>query len=141
MNGWLLDTNVPSEITRAHPDHNVLRWVRSQPDTSLFLSAVTAGELRRGFCLLPEGRRRLRLEHWLDQERLPLFNGRLLAVTGAVPERWAVLSAQRQLAGRPLGMADGLIAATALEHNLILATRNTRDFEGLGLDLLNPWQP
>jgi predicted nucleic acid-binding protein len=67
------------------------------------------------------------------------FAGRVLPVTQGIAERWAILDGQRQIAGRPLGVADGLIAATALEHGLELVTRNTKDFAGLGLILLNPW--
>ena len=81
----------------------------------------------------------MRLEEWLEVFLLPLFGPRILPVTQDVADRWGILAARRQRSGTPLATADGLIAATALEHRLTLVTRNERDFGGLGLDLLNPW--
>lgn len=114
-------------------------WLRAQPEMTLFLSVVTLGGLHKGIALLPTGKRRSILEKWLEDDLLPFFVGRVLPVTQAIGSRWGGLTADRQRAGHPLGAADGLIAATALEHNLILATRNVKDFEDLKLSLLNPW--
>lgn len=105
----------------------------------LYMSAVTIGELRKGLTTMPAGKRRLRLEDWLTSDLIPSFGDRILPVTQVIADRWGRLSGQRQLAGRPLSMSDGIIAATALEHGLTVATRNVRDFESLGLALLNPW--
>lgn len=140
MNGFLFDTNIPSELTRVHVNAKVQAWVREQDDATLYLSAISVGELRKGIEILPEGQRRERLRVWLDNELLPLFEDRVLPITQAVAERWGVLSAQRKMAGRPLGMADGLIAATAAEHELTVVTRNVRDFQELGVAVLNPWE-
>ncbi len=139
MNGFLLDTNIPSELILSRPSPKVVSWVSAQDDTTLFLSAITVGELRKGVATMPVGRRRFQLEEWLDTEILPLFYRRVLPVTQTVAERWGVLSAQRKLAGRPLAMADGLIAATALEHELCVVTRNVKDFVELGVEIVNPW--
>jgi predicted nucleic acid-binding protein len=76
----------------------------------------------------------------MENDLLPLFTGRILPVTQAIADRWGILSGQRQIAGRPLSMADGLIAATALEHGLVLVTRNVKDCEELGVTILNPWE-
>ncbi len=138
--GFLLDTNVPSEQTRPQPEPRLSSWFEAQPETSLFLSVITIGELRQGIVLRPEGKRRSELERWLQFALLPRFNGRVLPVTQRVTERWGVLNASRRLAGLPLEIADGLIAATALEHDLILVTHNVRDFAQIGLTLLNPWE-
>ncbi|HEX7362937.1 MAG TPA: type II toxin-antitoxin system VapC family toxin [Bryobacteraceae bacterium] len=138
--GYLLDTNVLSETLRSLPDGNVLSWVASQAKNSQFLSVVTVGELRRGIALLVPSGRRTQLEHFVDATVPLWFMGRVLPVTRAIAERWGVLDAQRQLAGRPLNMADSLIAAPALEHQLTLVTRNEKDFAGLGLVPLNPWE-
>lgn len=124
MSGFLLDTNIPSEVIRTQPESRVEGWVQSQDDSSLYLSAVTIGELRKGITLLPESNRRSRLQSWLDNELISVFDERVLPVTRLIAERWGNLSAQRQLSGRPLSMADGLIAATAIEHRLAVVTRN-----------------
>lgn len=137
--GFLLDTNVPSELTRSSPNARVSTWVGAQDSVSLYLSVVSVGEFRKGFCLLPQGRRRMQLEQWLEQFLLPLFSSRILPVTQSIANRWGVLSATCQVRGTPLNTADGMIAATALEHNLTLVTRNVKDFAELRVDLLDPW--
>ncbi len=135
---YLLDTNVPSELAKPSPDPRVEAWMAAQ--SLPHLSVVTIGELRKGFALLPESRRRAQLEQWFEIVLLPLVAGRVLPVTHAICERWGILSAKRQLSGAPLAMADGLIAATALEYGLTLATRNVKDFADLGVTILNPWE-
>ena len=137
--GFLLDTNVPSELTRSSPNARVSTWVGAQDSVSLYLSVVSVGEFRKGFCLLPQGRRRMQLEQWLEQFLLPLFGSRILPVTQSIANRWGVLSATCQVRGTPLNTADGMIAATALEHDLTLVTRNVKDFAELRVDLLDPW--
>jgi len=140
VSGFLLDTNIPSELIRSQPEPKVQAWVFSQDEQTLFLSAITIGELRRGFTLLQARSRRSQLERWLETILIPRFSGRVLPITHRIADCWGVLDAQRQLKGRPLNTADGLIAATALEHDLTLVTRNMRDFVGLDVKLLNPWE-
>ncbi len=139
MNGFLLDTNIPSELTRPTPDSGVSNWVDAQDNASLHLSVVSVGELRRGFTVLPQSKRRMQLEQWFEQYLLPLFADRVLPVTQSIGNRWGVLGGECQLRGTPLNTADGLIAATALEHDLTVVTRNVKDFAGLGVAVLNPW--
>ena len=140
MSGFLLDTNIPSETLRPAPESRVVDWLRTQSKDSQFLSVITLGELRRGIILLPqEARRRVRLELFLETDVPLWFGRRILSVTQAVAERWGVLDGEQQLAGKPLNIADSLIAATALEHGLTLVTRNVKDFAGLGLTILDPW--
>ena len=141
MSGFLLDTNIPSEAIRTRPDPRVDAWVRAQDDATLRLSAITIGELRKGLTILPDSKRRSRLQDWLENDLIPLFAGRILPVTQAIADQWGVLSGQRQIAGRPLSMADGLIAATALEQGLVLVTRNVRDYQDLAVTIFNPWEP
>jgi toxin FitB len=140
VNGHLLDTNVPSEFSRDRPEPRVVDWLKSQPVTSLFLSAVTIGEIRKGLIVLPPGRRRSELEEWFHSDLLIWFRDRILPVTYAVADRWGVLEGQCQLKGTPLNTADGMIAATAIEHNLKVVTRNVRDFANLGVDIFDPWE-
>lgn len=139
MTGFLVDTNVISEILRPAPDPNVAAWSQQADKQTLFLSVVSMGELRKGVSILPASARRTQLENSIAT-RVPVwFHGRILPVTQAIAERWGELDGARQVAGRPLNMPDGMIAATALEHGLTVVTRNTKDFAGLGVALLNPW--
>lgn len=140
MSGFLLDTNVPSELTRIRPDSRVVAWLDAADDDDLFISVVTLGELRKGFTILPESKRRASLENWLQNELLPRFDGPILPVTQAIADRWGILDGQSQLNGTPLNTADGMIAATALEHQLTIVTRNVRDFAGLTVTIFNPWE-
>jgi toxin FitB len=140
MSGFLVDTNVPSELVRSQPEPSVERWIAAQNLDSLFISAVSFGELRKGITLLSPGKRRIELESWIEGDLSILFSGRILSVTRSISERWGMLDAGRQLAGRPLNTADGMIAATALEHDLTVVTRNVNDFDQLGVTILNPWK-
>jgi toxin FitB len=139
VNGFLLDTNIPSELMRQRPEPAVKEWVAAQDLTVLFLSVVSIGELETGFTTMQDATRRARLEAALEQYLVLLFHGRVLPVTHAVATRWGRLEGTRQLSGRPLGAPDGMIAATALEHDLTMVTRNVKDFAGLGVPVFNPW--
>jgi tRNA(fMet)-specific endonuclease VapC len=140
VSGYLLDTNVPSEFSRDRPEPRVVQWLKAQPVTTLFLSAVTIGEIRKGLVVLPQSRRRSDLETWFHTDLLVWFRNRILPVTHAVADKWGVLDGQCQLRGTPLNTADGMIAATAIEHGLTLVTRNVKDFAGLSVDIFNPWE-
>jgi len=140
VNSFLLDTNIPSELTRSHPDPQVVQWVRTVSSDHLYLSVLTLGEIRKGIRMLQESTRRAQLEQWFEFELRSWFAGRTLPVTDVIAERWGVLDGERQLQGLPLNTADGLIAATALEHGLTVVTCNVKDFTGLGVSLFNPWE-
>jgi predicted nucleic acid-binding protein len=139
MTGFLLDTNVPSELTRAQSDPQVEKWLEKADDERLFLSVVSLGEIFKGLAVLPASKRRQELQQWIDETLRPWFNGRILPVNERIAERWGALAGECQMKGRGLTMADGLIAATALEHDLTVVTRNVRDFADLGIGVLNPW--
>ncbi len=133
---YLVDTNVLSELRRKSPHAKVWSWFDERPASLLFLSVLTLGEIRKGIAGVPEPGRRARLHDWLEIELPAFFSGRLLPVDAKVADHWGRLMAQ---AGRPLPAIDSLLAATALAHNLTLVTRNTKDFVGLPVLLLNPW--
>ena len=139
MTSFLLDTNVPSELTRPKPEPEVIQWLDDAADQHLFLSVVSLGEIFKGITVLPEGKRRRQLQQWVDETLRPWFDARILPITESVAERWGVLAGECQLRGRPLKVADGLIAATALEHSLTVVTRNVKDFSDLGVRVLNLW--
>jgi len=133
---YLVDTNVISELTRPKPAPAVAAWFEEVADESLHLSVVTLGELRRGVEKLPAGKRKEKLRYWLEQELPSWFGERLLAIDAAVADTWGGLQASAE---RTLPAVDSLLAATALHHHLRLVTRNTKDFEGLGLETIDPW--
>lgn len=133
---YLIDTHVLSEIRRKSPDANVVQWIDSRPATSLFLSVLTLGELRKGIDSLADAKRRLKLLDWLETELPLFFAGRILSIDEGVADRWGQLMAT---AGRPIPAIDSLLGATAAHHGLTMVTRNSKDFKNLGLEVLNPW--
>jgi toxin FitB len=134
--GWLLDTNVLSETLRATPDARVMAWLAGIETEKCFVSVLTLGELRKGVLKLPAGKQRERLAHWLDHTLAQWFGDRVLPIDQAVCAQWAQGLAQ---VGRPLPAIDSLLAATAITHSLAVVTRNARDFELPGLEVVNPW--
>ena len=138
MNGFLLDTNIPSELMCPLPEPRVVAWLESAYDERLYFSVVSLGEIVKGVSLLPPGRKRDELEKWLEMTLLPWFGSRILPVDEVVARRWGTLSAWSQRKGRKLKVADGLIAATALVHGLNVVTRNVKDFAAL-VRVYNPW--
>lgn len=134
----LLDTCVLSEVARATPDARVLAWFEARDDDDLRISVLSVGEIQRGIELLERGARRRRVEAWLEG-LVGTFADRVLPVDEAVARRWGVVGARAQRAGRPRPPMDALLAATALHHDLVLATRNVADFEGTGVKLFDPW--
>ena len=125
-----------SELRRKTPDAGVLAWMASRPASTLYLSVLTLGELRKGIEGVADAKRRMALMDWLETDLPSFFAGRILSVDAAVADRWGRLMA---VAGRPLPAIDSLLGATAVQHGLSMVTPNTRDFDGLGVDLVNPW--
>lgn len=135
---FLLDTCVISELRKQSPDAGVCAWFEACDDAMLYLCTVTLGELRYGIDLLPDGRQKTALRTWYEKICLS-YVGHIIDVTLPAFERWGSLRAAQQRVGSSLPIVDGLIAATATVNSMILVTRNTSDFEDLGVDLLNPW--
>lgn len=133
---YLVDTNVLSELRRREPQPRVVRWLEARPATTLYLSVLTLGELRKGVEGLAAGARRHRLLDWLESELPSFFAGRVLPIDHRVADRWGRLLAQ---AGRPMPVVDSLLAATALTHDMIMVTRNLQDFGFAGLEVVDPW--
>jgi predicted nucleic acid-binding protein len=124
--GFLIDTNVLSELTKPTPAPQVESFLRDAKDR-VFVSVLAIGEIRKGITGLQLGNRRALLEHWLENEIMPWLGNRVLPVTLAIAERWGDLTARLKADGKPKPVVDSLLAATALEHDLILVTRNVPD--------------
>ena len=135
---FLLDTNTVSEWVKPRPNPGVIRWMESADEDRAFLSVISLAELRYGVERLPSGARRVRLEQWLRDE-LPLrFEGRILSVNEKIAEAWGRTVSRSEALGRPIGVMDAFLSATAEVHRLTLVTRNVSDFPLLK-SVVNPW--
>jgi predicted nucleic acid-binding protein len=135
----LVDTNVVSELMRAVPAPAVLSWFDEQEAGELYFSAVGEAELRTGAAILPEGKRRDRLIAEVDAMIAEDFTGRVLPFDSVAAKAYAAIAASRRAAGRPITQADCQIAAIARAAGAALATRNVRDFQGCGIEVVDPW--
>ena len=138
--GYLLDTNVISELMRPRPARGVAEWIETTPEELLYLSVITIGEIRKGIDLLDEREpKRAALQSWLDRDVRVRFAGRLLAFDAGAAERWGQVEAFAQRQRLTLPTVDAQLAATALHHGLTFVTRNTEDVRVTGVPLFNPW--
>jgi predicted nucleic acid-binding protein len=138
-NGWLLDTNILSELRRARPEPKVVRFVEQCPPGSVFISTVTLAEFRFGIETVKEPEYRLRLNEWFEANVRLRFEHATLPISENILYRWRLLVEQGRRVGHTFSQPDLFLAATALENNLILVTRNVKDFVELNLEVLNPW--
>ncbi|MFP5206424.1 MAG: type II toxin-antitoxin system VapC family toxin [Acidobacteriota bacterium] len=141
MNGWLLDTNIIAEVSGAKPDPKVAKWIESLPEHRLYLSILTIGEYQKGIHNLPlEDKRRSRLQRAVAALEAR-FAGRVLSVSDQIVLRWGAISGEaKRLTGHSPSVVDSLLGATAIEHNLYLATRNIADVANSGAAVFNPWK-
>jgi predicted nucleic acid-binding protein len=140
MSGFLLDTNCISELVRPNPEPLVIEWMEAADEGLLYLSVLTVGEIRRGIAGLPQGKRRSHLESWLEVALQARFAGRIVPVDAPIADRWGLIAAEAKRKGKALSIMDGLLAATALHHNLTVVSRNVSDFQNTQVQVLNPWQ-
>jgi predicted nucleic acid-binding protein len=141
MSGYLIDTNVISEYSRQQMPHpGVVKWLNTTPEVSQFISVFSLAEIEIGILRKEQGKRRRDLQRWFDEELAARFAGRILVFDERVASCWANLTASLLDKGRPLPTVDSMIAATALAHDLVLLTRNLRDYAGTGIAVLNPWE-
>lgn len=138
---YLLDTCLLSESVTQRPNAGVIAWLQATPVAECFLSAITIGEIKRGIANLPDThQKKQRLNDWLTKDVLTRFQGRILAIDAAVMLDWGDLVGTLDRQGQTPPLMDSLIAAQALHNRLILVTRNEKDFRGLSVSILNPWQ-
>jgi predicted nucleic acid-binding protein len=136
---YLLDTNLISEWIKPEPNRGVVTWTAEADEDRLFISVVTLAELRHGIDRLTAGRRRDRLDSWLQHDLPDRFGERVLPVTLNVADKWGRIVTKCEALGRPIGVTDAFIAATADVHKLAVVTRNESDFESAVASIVNPW--
>jgi len=140
VTGWLLDTNVLSELRRAKPEPNVVSFVAAQALDLLYVSTVTFAEIRFGIEIIADATRRAELGDWLTHKFRPMFEQRVLPVSEDVILKWRLLVEDGRKAGHTFSQPDLFIAATALHHGLTVVTRDAADFERARAPVLNPWK-
>lgn len=139
MTGFLLDTNVLSELRRPRPEPKVVAFVTAQPLDNLYVSSVVLAEIRFGIELVADAGRRAELNDWLAHKVRPMFEQRVLPVTKDIMFKWRLLVEEGRKSGHTYSQPDLIIAATALEHGLTLVSRDTSDYEKARVCILNPW--
>lgn len=140
MTGWLLDTNVLSELRRPRPNRKVVSFVASKPLDLLFASIVTFAEIRFGIEGVADPTRRAELNDWLTHQVRPMFEQRTLGISEDVMLKWRLLVEDGRKAGHTYSQPDLIIAATALHHGLTVVTRDTSDFGRARVPVVNPWR-
>jgi predicted nucleic acid-binding protein len=140
VNGWLLDTNVLSELRRPRPNKKVVAFIEAQPLDALFVSSVVFAEIRFGIELIGDLHKRAALNDWLTLQLRPMFEGRVLPMGEDVMFKWRLLVEEGRKAGHTFSQPDLLIAATALHHGMTIVSRDTTGYAKTGAVLLNPWE-
>ncbi|MCS7290667.1 MAG: type II toxin-antitoxin system VapC family toxin [Roseiflexus sp.] len=136
---YLLDTNVISELISRRPDPKVIAWIDALDPDAVYLSVITIGEIQKGVEKLPDTKRKRTIQEWLHNDLLLRFHGRITPITTSVALTWGTLTATLERNGRLLPAIDSLVAAIARDGGYVLVTRNSRDFAGAGIPVINPW--
>ena len=139
MTGWLLDTNILSELRRPRPERKVLAFVAAQPLELFYISTVTLAEIRFGIELLPDVARRSELNDWLAHKVRPMFEQRVLAITEDIMFKWWLMVEEGRKVGHTFSQPDLIIAATGQHHGLTIVSRDTADYVKAQVTVFNPW--
>jgi toxin FitB len=139
VTGWLLDTNILSELRRPRPERRVLAFIAAQPLEQLYVSAVTFAEIRFGIEVLADAGRRAELNDWLTHKVRPMFEQRVLVISEEIMFKWRLLVEVGRKARHTFSQPDLIIAATALDHGLTVVSRDIRDYRKARVPVLNPW--
>lgn len=140
MTGWLLDTNVLSELRRPRPEQKVIAFVAAQPLEQLYVSSVTLAEIRFGIEMVEDAGKRAELSDWLQHKVRPMFQGRILLVSEDVMFKWRLMVEEGRKARHTFSQPDLIIGAIALCHGLTILSRDTSDYERAQVPVVNPWQ-
>ncbi len=136
---YLLDTCVISELAKKQGNASVVNWVQQQNHATLYISSLTLGEIQKGVSKLPSSPKKDDLQIWLEKDVRERFTGKIIGVTVSEALQWGKLQAAAEMQGKPLPLIDSMIAAIAIVQDMVLVTRNTKDVEASGVNLLNPW--
>ena len=137
---FLLDTCVISEIIRQKPSRKVIKWIKKEDESNLFISVLTLGELHKGIEKLPESKRNEELHNWVENDLAERFWNKIIDIDIQVAMMWGKIQGMTERIGRPMPAIDSLIAATGITYHLTVVTRNTSDMKESGVALLNPWK-
>ncbi|MEX0905168.1 MAG: type II toxin-antitoxin system VapC family toxin [Balneolaceae bacterium] len=136
---YLIDTCCISELVKNKPNPNVVKWFSDQDELSMYISVITFGELRKGIEKLPDSKKKKELNRWVNGDLLLRFKNRVLNINMEEVNKWGEILAAAEKNGKPLPAIDSLVAATARVHDLSVVTRNIKDIEGSGVEVINPW--
>ena len=136
---YLIDTCVISEVVKPYPNKLLLNWIKDTPSERLFISVLTIGEIRKGISKLPNSKKKAKLSEWLNT-LIEDYQDRILPIDLTVSENWGEMQGLAERKGLPISSIDGLIAAIARTHNLVMVTRNEIDFQACNVPLFNPWK-
>lgn len=136
---FLLDTCIISELIKPQSNEKVIQWIQQVNESNLYISVLTLGEIEKGITKLPDSTRKSNLKQWIEIDLINRFEGKILDINHIVSRYWGKLQGELEIQGNPIPIIDGLIASTALVHNLTLVTRNTKDFEKSNVPIVNPW--
>ncbi len=137
---YLLDTNIISELIARRPNSKVVTWTDGLDPETVYLSVITIGEIRKGIEKIPASKRKDAIGEWLETDLLIRFQGRIVEIDVKTMLAWGELVARLEREGSPMGAIDSLIAASALQGDMVLATRNDQDFRNSGVSVLSPWK-
>lgn len=140
MTGWLIDTNVLSELRKPKPEARVVQFLAGQPLDLLYVSTVTFAEIRFGIELQKDATRRTELNEWLTHKLRPMFDGRTLQITEDIMLKWRLMIEDGQKTGHTFSGPDLITAATALHHGLTVVSRDISEYEMAGAPVVNPWK-
>lgn len=137
---YLIDTNVVSEFATSSPHESIVNWFQAHEDDGLYLSVITIGEIQQGIARLPSSKKQQQLSTWLNETLLAAYSDWIISIENDIMLQWGTLTGRLIQKGRKMPVMDAMIAATCLQHNLVLVTRNESDFAHTGLEIINPWK-
>lgn len=136
---YLVDTCVISELIKSSPSKSVIDWINCIDESNLYLSVITLGEIQKGVVKLPDGHKKIKLQNWIDNDLSYRFKGRIISIDLSISIMWGIILSKAEKIGKKLPAIDTLISATAIDKNMILVTRNTKDMIESGAKILDPF--